>query len=299
MLQVEDINGQDTSSSKTPDLQYGKQHITIWDQRSQPITNETRKPNDPIDVTGKATCCWITSTKHKHPTDMCPTLQEIESDHPESVGAIGVPAKYEHHNLRPQDTDRTTSQHCESSTFSWVRKSSLTNNSKFEGECEHSITKKWERITSTAIARTLSARKPESDEELLKIFRKVEINILLLDAIKHIPKYAKFLRELCVHKRKKMKRRVSTLTKNDAIITRSQQDLQKKCQNPKIFYVPCTIGDCIFPDAMLDLGTSINVMPTSIYKSLNFGDLEPTGMTVQLANRSVFQPFGVLEDVLV
>ncbi|RDX96199.1 hypothetical protein CR513_21174, partial [Mucuna pruriens] len=40
-------------------------------------------------------------------------------------------------------------------------------------------------------------------------------------------------------------------------------------------------------------------MPTSIYKSLNFGDLEPIGMTIQLANRSVVQPLDVLKDVLV
>ncbi|RDY08477.1 hypothetical protein CR513_07287, partial [Mucuna pruriens] len=40
-------------------------------------------------------------------------------------------------------------------------------------------------------------------------------------------------------------------------------------------------------------------MPTSIYKSLNFGDLEPTEMTIQLANKSVIQPLGVLENVLV
>ncbi|RDY08107.1 Retrovirus-related Pol polyprotein, partial [Mucuna pruriens] len=52
---------------------------------------------------------------------------------------------------------------------------------------------------------TLSARKPEIDEELLKMFRKVDINIPLLDAIKQIPKYVKFLKELCVHKQKKMK----------------------------------------------------------------------------------------------
>ncbi|RDY00242.1 hypothetical protein CR513_16599, partial [Mucuna pruriens] len=52
---------------------------------------------------------------------------------------------------------------------------------------------------------TISPRKPESDEKLLKMFQKVEINIPLLDAIKQIPKYAKFLKELCVHKRKKMK----------------------------------------------------------------------------------------------
>ncbi|RDX94810.1 hypothetical protein CR513_22774, partial [Mucuna pruriens] len=40
-------------------------------------------------------------------------------------------------------------------------------------------------------------------------------------------------------------------------------------------------------------------MPTSIYKSFKFGDLEPIGMTIQLANRSVVQPLRVLEDVLV
>ncbi|RDY13419.1 hypothetical protein CR513_01664, partial [Mucuna pruriens] len=134
---------------------------------------------------------------------------------------------------------------------------------------------------------------------------KVEINIPLLDAIKKIPKYAKFLKELCVHKRKKMKDGVelggivSALTRNDDLIAGTRQAMPKKYRDPKIFSIPCTIGDCTFSNAMLDLGASINVMPTSIYKSLNCEDLEPTGMTIQLANRSVVQPLGVLEDVLV
>ncbi|RDX64370.1 hypothetical protein CR513_57080, partial [Mucuna pruriens] len=153
-------------------------------------------------------------------------------------------------------------------------------------------------------SRTTSARKLESDEELLKMFCKVEINIPLLDAIKQVPKYAKFLKELCVHKRRKIKGSkeiggvVSALTKNEAI-TAGAPTLPKKCRDPGIFSVPCTIGECTFADAMLDLGASINVMPASIYRSLNFGDLEPTGMTIQLANRSIVQPLGVLEDVLV
>ncbi|RDX64909.1 hypothetical protein CR513_56473, partial [Mucuna pruriens] len=115
------------------------------------------------------------------------------------------------------------------------------------------------------------------------MFRKVEINIPLLDAIKQVPKYAKFLKELFVHKRSKIKGSreiggvVSALTKNEEF----------------------TVGDCTFADAMLDLGASINVMPASIYRSLNFGDLEPTGMIIQLANRSIVQPLGVLEDVLI
>ncbi|RDX97897.1 hypothetical protein CR513_19272, partial [Mucuna pruriens] len=89
---------------------------------------------------------------------------------------------------------------------------------------------------------------------------------------------------------------ISALTRNEDFTAGAQQALPKKCQDPKIFSIPCTIGDCTFADAMLDLGALINVMPTSIYKSLNFGDLEPTRMTIQLANRSVVQPLGVLED---
>ncbi|KAF1883549.1 hypothetical protein Lal_00037553 [Lupinus albus] len=41
----------------------------------------------------------------------------------------------------------------------------------------------------------------ELDKDLLDTFRKVEVNIPLLDAIKQIPRYAKFLKELCTHKR--------------------------------------------------------------------------------------------------
>ncbi|RDY12845.1 hypothetical protein CR513_02310, partial [Mucuna pruriens] len=128
------------------------------------------------------------------------------------------------------------------------------------------------------------------------MLQKVEINILLIDVIKQIPKYAKFLKELCVHKRKKMKGEVelggivSSLTRNE-VVARLKLTLPKKCRDPRIFFVPCIIGECAFADAMLDLGASINVMPTSIYISLNFGDLEPIG--------SVVQPLGVLEDVLV
>ncbi|RDX71289.1 hypothetical protein CR513_49386, partial [Mucuna pruriens] len=154
-------------------------------------------------------------------------------------------------------------------------------------------------------SRTVSARKPEADEELLKMFRKVEINIPLLDAIKQVPKYAKFLKELCVHKRRKNKGSreiggvVSALTKNEELTAGTSRALPRKCRDPRIFSIPCTIGNCTFADAMLDLGASINVMPGSIYRSLNFGDLEPTGMTIQLANRSIVQPLGVLKDVLV
>ncbi|RDX98840.1 hypothetical protein CR513_18190, partial [Mucuna pruriens] len=63
----------------------------------------------------------------------------------------------------------------------------------------------------------------------------VEINIPLLDTIKQIPKYAKFLKKLCVHKRRKMKGSreiggvVSALTKIEESTVGTSRVLSKKC----------------------------------------------------------------------
>ncbi|RDX72334.1 Retrovirus-related Pol polyprotein, partial [Mucuna pruriens] len=149
---------------------------------------------------------------------------------------------------------------------------------------------------------TVWARRYEINEDFLKLFRKVEINIQLLDAIRQVPRYTKFLKELYVHKRKKkgvikIGGVVSVLVKHEN--TSVQQILPKKCQDPGIFTVPCTISSCTFTNAMLDLRESINVMLVSIYKSLNLGDLKPTRMVIQLVNRSVVRTLGILKDIVV
>nr|KYP40295.1 hypothetical protein KK1_038367 [Cajanus cajan] len=51
--------------------------------------------------------------------------------------------------------------------------------------------------------------------------------------------------------------------------------------------------------ALCDLGASINLMPLSIFKRLGIGEVKPTMITLQLADRSVTCPYGVVEDVLV
>ncbi|XP_016676494.1 uncharacterized protein [Gossypium hirsutum] len=45
-------------------------------------------------------------------------------------------------------------------------------------------------------------RKNKEDKEILETFRNVEINLPLLDVIRQIPRYAKFLKELCTNKQK-------------------------------------------------------------------------------------------------
>ncbi|CAN6542449.1 unnamed protein product [Malus baccata var. baccata] len=78
-----------------------------------------------------------------------------------------------------------------------------------------------------------------------------------------------------------------------------QRKLPPKCKDPGSFTIPCVIGDTRFDHAMLDLGASINVMPYSVYASMNLGKLKNDGVIIQLADRSNAYPKGVLEDVLV
>ena len=65
------------------------------------------------------------------------------------------------------------------------------------------------------------------------------------------------------------------------------------------FTIPCSIGKYEFKKAFCDSNGSINLMPLSVEERLSFGELTPTAITLQMADRSMARPEGVLEDVLV
>jgi hypothetical protein len=50
---------------------------------------------------------------------------------------------------------------------------------------------------------------------------------------------------------------------------------------------------------LLDLGACINLLPYIVYEKLGLGELQPTSITLQLADRSIKRPRGILEDVSV
>ncbi|CAN6547254.1 unnamed protein product [Malus baccata var. baccata] len=51
-------------------------------------------------------------------------------------------------------------------------------------------------------SRFRQSKKEEYEKDILKTFRKVQVNIPLLEAIKQVPKYAKFLKELCTTRKR-------------------------------------------------------------------------------------------------
>jgi len=59
------------------------------------------------------------------------------------------------------------------------------------------------------------------------------------------------------------------------------------------------MGDMQTERALCDLGVSMSLMPLSLYKKLKLPDLTPTTMIIQLADRSIRRPTGILEDILV
>ncbi|XP_052621458.1 uncharacterized protein LOC128127127 [Lactuca sativa] len=154
------------------------------------------------------------------------------------------------------------------------------------------------KITLPPFPSRLSNNKKErEDSEIMAMFQKVEVNIPLLDAIRQVPRYAKFLKELCTSKKKL--RGNETVKVSENVFAVLQKRMPPKCKDPGVFTVPCKLGNLYVPRAMLDLGASINVLPYSVYKSIGIATLTKTGVIIQLANRSIVHLKDVLEDVLV
>jgi len=119
----------------------------------------------------------------------------------------------------------------------------------------------------------------------------------LLDAIKHVPLYAKFLKDLCTVKRKLNVKKKALLAKQVSVILQNNNALKYK--GPGCPTISCFIGEHKIDRALLDLGASVILLPYSVFQSLNLGELKPTSVTLLLADRSVKMPRGIVEDVLV
>nr|GEV37727.1 reverse transcriptase domain-containing protein [Tanacetum cinerariifolium] len=74
--------------------------------------------------------------------------------------------------------------------------------------------------------------------------------------------------------------------------------LPEKLRDPRKFLIPCGFSE-LKCKALTDLGTSINLMPLSVWKKLGLPDLIPTQMTLELANRAICTPDGIARDVFV
>ena len=133
--------------------------------------------------------------------------------------------------------------------------------------------------------------------EILKVLRQVKVNIPLLDMIKQVPTYAKFLKDLCTVKRGFNVNKKAFLTEQVSSIIECKTPVKYKDSGCPIISV--NIGGFSVEKALLDLGASVNLLPYSMYKQIGLGELKPTSITLSLANRSIKILKGTIENVLI
>ena len=132
---------------------------------------------------------------------------------------------------------------------------------------------------------------------MLEVLRHVKVNIPLLDIIKQVPTYAKFLMDLCTVKRGLNVDKNVFLTKQVSVIIQCKTPVKYK--DPGCPTISVNIGGTCVEKALLDLGASVNLLPYSVYKQLGLGEIKPTSITLSLADRSIKIPKGTVEDVLI
>ena len=140
-------------------------------------------------------------------------------------------------------------------------------------------------------------KKSVNQTEILEVLRQAKVNISLLDMIKQVPTYAKFLKDLCTVKRGFNVNKKAFLTEQVSSIIEWKTPMKYK--DPGCPTISINIGDTCVEKALLDLGASVNLLPFSMYHQLGLGELKPTTITLPLADRSIKIPKRAVEDVLI
>ncbi|XP_058002304.1 uncharacterized protein LOC131179469 [Hevea brasiliensis] len=115
------------------------------------------------------------------------------------------------------------------------------------------------------------------------------------EALSQMPSYAKFRKDILLKKRKLEDYETVALTEECSAILENKLPL--KLKDLGSFSIRCLIGNMNIEKALCDLGASVSLMPLLICKKLDVGELKPITISLQLADRSVKYPMGILENI--
>lgn len=107
-----------------------------------------------------------------------------------------------------------------------------------------------------------------------------------------MPTFANFLKKvLCIENRYEEDSEKEKHAKEEEL------KIIPKMKDPGGFYASCAINNVLFEKVFYDLRSSVSVMPLSLSKILDVGDLHPTSMTLELADLMETRPLGIVKDV--
>nr|XP_025658137.1 uncharacterized protein LOC112754651 [Arachis hypogaea] len=164
-----------------------------------------------------------------------------------------------------------------------------------ESTSSHIFEKIAQPIPFPTLARRIK-KKIELDPKMVEIFKKVGVTIPLFDSIYQVPKYAKFLKDLCMHKERIHELETIPLGSS---ISALMGAILEKCGDPGPCLVTCTIDGVQFIDCVCDLGACVSIMPLSVYHILKLPPLKRLAARFVLADKSIIMVAGIAKDVLV
>nr|GEY42482.1 reverse transcriptase domain-containing protein [Tanacetum cinerariifolium] len=133
--------------------------------------------------------------------------------------------------------------------------------------------------------------------KFMEIFRDLHFKLSFTDALVHMPKFAPMFKKLLNNKNKLIELTKTPLNENCSAVVLKK--LPEKLGDPGRFLIPCDFlefDNCL---ALANLGASINLMPLSIWRKLKLPTLNDTKMVLELADRTISKPTGVVENVFV
>ncbi|XP_022860338.1 uncharacterized protein LOC111380906 [Olea europaea var. sylvestris] len=230
-----------------------------------------------------------------HMTNLGTTVKNLEV----RIGQIATAIQSQQKGQFPSDTEVNPREHCNAIT---LRSCKAVEERKLREVRVPTSDPILAREKQTEGQKTEAERdlKKEFDEKFakfLEVFKKIHISISFAETLAQMPNHAKFLKEVMLKKRKLEEFKTVKLTEECSAIL--QKKLPHKLKDPGSFNIPCNIGGITFDRALCDLGASINLMPLSVFKKLGLGKVNPTTLTLQLADRSIIYPKGIIENVLV
>ncbi|GJY96692.1 putative nucleotidyltransferase, ribonuclease H [Tanacetum coccineum] len=134
-------------------------------------------------------------------------------------------------------------------------------------------------------------------QKFLRNLQQIHINIPFIEDLEQMPKYAKFMKDLLSKKGKGSE--TSKIKLNEQCYAVILNKVPHKEKDPEGFTIPYEIGQGGITKALADLGASISLIPYSMFLRLNLGDLKPTRMCIELANKTTQFPKGIAENVMV
>ena len=141
------------------------------------------------------------------------------------------------------------------------------------------------------------SNKEKEFEKFAQMFKQIRINIPFVDAILQILFYAHFLKDIMSRKRKIEDHEAIVLTEECSICV--QNKLPTKLKDLESFTLSCTIGHLNFTNTSCDLDASVSLMPLSIARKLDLREMKDTNVTLQLTDRSIKRPVGIIENVII